>query len=130
MDFVIVATFNTYFDAIPYKSKLESEGITCYLKDEHLVTTASYYNVAVGGIKLCVPEDRYYDAREILSYSGLELEKEDKPPEDLTYKLDIYTQTLPFIGKLTLPLRLFIILAPLILLAILTALNMNGFFNE
>jgi hypothetical protein len=53
---ITVARFDTMPDAHIAKGKLEAEGIPCLLLDEHLVQTDWLYAIAVGGIKLQVPE--------------------------------------------------------------------------
>ncbi|QEC51563.1 putative signal transducing protein [Anseongella ginsenosidimutans] len=48
------------------KSRLESEGIPCFLFDEHLVNMNPLYSVAVGGIKLKIQEADKEKTLEIL----------------------------------------------------------------
>lgn len=52
MELVTVRTFENSIQAHLLKSKLESEGITCYLFDENIVGLNPLYNITVGGIKL------------------------------------------------------------------------------
>ncbi|MGB2153690.1 MAG: putative signal transducing protein [Flavobacteriaceae bacterium] len=52
MELVTVRTFDNSIQAHLLKSKLESEGITCYLFDENIVGLNPLYNITVGGIKL------------------------------------------------------------------------------
>lgn len=66
MDFVTVATFSSYFDAYLIKGRLEHEGIRCFIKDENAVTINPMYDIAMGGIKLQVPENEVELAIEIL----------------------------------------------------------------
>jgi len=44
-------------DAHLLKSKLESEGISCYLQDEHTITIDPLVSNALGGIKLKIKEE-------------------------------------------------------------------------
>ncbi len=52
MELVTVRTFDNSIQAHLLKSKLESEGITCYLFDENIVGLNPLYNITIGGIKL------------------------------------------------------------------------------
>ena len=49
------------------KSKLESEGISCFLFDENIVNLNPLYNMAVGGIKLKINRNDITAATEILN---------------------------------------------------------------
>ena len=66
MDFITIATFSNAIDAHIIKGRLENEGITCFLKDEHTVTANPMYEIAYGGIKLQVTNQDVDIAREIL----------------------------------------------------------------
>lgn len=63
---VTIATFGEPTEAHILKGRLEAEGIPCYLGDEHIVSVQPFYSVAVGGVKLRVPEGREADARAIV----------------------------------------------------------------
>jgi len=65
MSLITLKTFDNSIDAHLLKSKLESEGIVCYLFDEHTVTMYPFYNVTVGGIKLKINEMDLEMAKEI-----------------------------------------------------------------
>lgn len=65
MALITVKTFDNPIDAHLLKSKLESEGIVCYLFDEHTVGTNPLYNVTVGGIKLKINDFDLEKATEI-----------------------------------------------------------------
>ena len=52
MELITARIFDNPIDAHLLKTKLESEGIECYLYDEHTVTIDPLVNIAVGGIKL------------------------------------------------------------------------------
>ncbi|MFT5970635.1 MAG: DNA-directed RNA polymerase subunit RPC12/RpoP [Flavobacteriales bacterium] len=56
MALVTLRTFDTVVDAHILRTKLESEGITCYLIDEHTVGVNPLFNITVGGIKLNIDE--------------------------------------------------------------------------
>ena len=63
----IIATFDNQVDAHIALGRLEAEGLTPALRDEHLVQTDWLYGPAVGGIKLLVPTGEASRAREILA---------------------------------------------------------------
>lgn len=67
MNFFTIKTFDNFVDAHLLKAKLESEGITCFLFDENMVSLNPLYNVTIGGIKLNVQESDSKQALEILS---------------------------------------------------------------
>lgn len=56
MKLLTLKTFDNSIDAHLMKSKLESEGISCFMFDENVVGLNPLYNMAVGGIKLKVIE--------------------------------------------------------------------------
>ena len=56
MKLVTVQTFDNPIDLALLKSKLESEGIHCYVFDEHTVTLNPLLSNGVGGIKLKINE--------------------------------------------------------------------------
>ncbi len=66
MKYVAVHAYGNYIDAHIAKGQLEEEGIACWLKDEHLVSTMPIWTQAVGGIKLMVPESDLERTREVL----------------------------------------------------------------
>ncbi|MEH6307608.1 DUF2007 domain-containing protein [Olivibacter sp. CPCC 100613] len=54
MEFVTLKVFDNPIEAHLLKTKLEGEGIPCFLQDEHIVSLNPLYNYAVGGIKLVI----------------------------------------------------------------------------
>ncbi|MFC5682304.1 putative signal transducing protein [Flavobacterium sp. MAHUQ-51] len=54
-------------EAIIFKGKLESEGITVYMKDNYTIDANPLYSNAVGGVKLLVSKKDYTKAMEIIS---------------------------------------------------------------
>lgn len=65
MALITVKTFDNSIDAHLLKSKFESEGIVCYLFDEHTVSINPLYNVTVGGIKLKINDFDLEKAQEV-----------------------------------------------------------------
>ena len=58
--------FDNPIDAHLLKSKLESEGIYCYLKDEHTITIDPLVSNAIGGIKLQIKNEDVEKAKKVL----------------------------------------------------------------
>ena len=67
VELTTIATFDNMPSAHIAKGRLETEGIPCWLKDEHLGQTDWLYNIAVGWIKLQVEPQHVLRAREILA---------------------------------------------------------------
>lgn len=57
MELVTVKTFDNYFSANIILTRLQSDGIECYLKDEHTVTIDPILSNAIDGIKLVVKKE-------------------------------------------------------------------------
>jgi DNA-directed RNA polymerase subunit RPC12/RpoP len=64
---ITIKTFDNPVEAHILKSRLESEGIHCYLFDENIVTLNPLYNQMTGGIKLNIMESDISKANEILT---------------------------------------------------------------
>ncbi|MFD1188301.1 putative signal transducing protein [Pontibacter rugosus] len=64
---VTIATFNEATEAHIVKGRLESEGILCFLGDEHIIGAQPFYSAAVGGVKLRVTEQDVEEAQAILT---------------------------------------------------------------
>ncbi len=67
MQTTTLRTFDNYFSANILLTRLQSEGIHCYLKDENTVTIDPILSNAIGGIKLEVAADDYYKAADLLN---------------------------------------------------------------
>lgn len=57
MEYVVVRTFQQYFQAHITMTKLQDAGIVCFLKDEFTVTVDPILTNAIGGIKLLVRKE-------------------------------------------------------------------------
>lgn len=66
MEFVLLQSFPSYIDAHILMGRLEEEGISCWLKDENIVTIDPLLTNAVGGIKLMVAATQYERALALL----------------------------------------------------------------
>lgn len=54
------------------RGALESVGIPCFILDEHHNTIAWHYQVALGGMRLAVPESFLEDAKNIITQTNSE----------------------------------------------------------
>lgn len=66
MDQITIQIFDNATSAYILKARLESEDITCFIQDEHMVTMAPFLNVATGGVKLKVWEKDVQKAQDII----------------------------------------------------------------
>ena len=66
MDLVTVKVFNESMQAHILKSKLESEGVECWLIDEHSVSVQPWASLALGGVKLKIRSDDVEKVKQIL----------------------------------------------------------------
>ena len=78
MGLITFKTFDNAIDAHILKIKLESEGITCFLFDENIVSVNPLYANLVGGIKLKINEEDLPHAKNIV----LELEETPYTTDD------------------------------------------------
>jgi len=86
------------------KSKLESEGIYVYLKDELTIQADNFVSNAIGGVKLQVYENDAEKAVEILKLFDVQIYK-PLEPEKFVLVFDNFTKKIPFIGKIPLANR-------------------------
>lgn len=101
------------------RTKLESEGIECFIKDELTVQSYNLYSNAVGGVKLQVFEEDVEKARTILTQLGYIKDEPFKP--DLLSRLEKTKSLIPFLKKVNLGYGITIII--LLLVALVTTLS-------
>jgi len=63
---ITVYSSNIPIDCHILKGRLETEGISCYLYDENLIWVDPFKAVAIGGVKLKVPSDKYLQSQKII----------------------------------------------------------------
>ena len=68
--FVTVLTVTFPHEVAVIRGRLESEGITCFVKDELTVQVNPFYSNAIGGVKLQVLESDLEQVVEILKETG------------------------------------------------------------
>ncbi|OGU17142.1 MAG: hypothetical protein A2X61_07915 [Ignavibacteria bacterium GWB2_35_12] len=88
---IVFMTFDKPIEANIIMSKLESNGINCFLSDENIVSINLLYSNAVGGIKLHIFEKDLIEAQNLLmELNELEVEKESgkiQCPKCLSYNV-------------------------------------------
>ncbi|WP_310991052.1 DUF2007 domain-containing protein [Aequorivita marina] len=106
-NFVNLVSFTYPSEMLVVKSKLESEGIVCFVKDELTVQVHNFYSNAIGGIRLEVKKSDYEKARQILINMGF---LEEKEPEVSKFWIAVEknTNAIPLLKKLRPELRLII----------------------
>ncbi len=67
MKLVTIKIFDDPIKARILKSKLENEGVNCFLFDENIVSINPLYNITVGGIKLKISEADAEKVRKIIA---------------------------------------------------------------
>jgi Putative prokaryotic signal transducing protein len=74
--FVTIATYNYAYETIIPKAILESEGILCFVRDEHTMYIQPFFSSTGGGIKLQVASEDAEDALKIIqeTESGSEMD--------------------------------------------------------
>ena len=81
MEFTTIKTFDNPMEAHIVKSRLENEGISCFLFDENMMSINPLFNVTVGGIKLKVntsDADKAKDIIELINASPITDEKDEQ----------------------------------------------------
>jgi DNA-directed RNA polymerase subunit RPC12/RpoP len=68
MNLITIKTLDDGISAHILKTRLEGEGIQCYIHDENIVTLNPLFNFAVGGVKLKVDEPDVEKALDILKH--------------------------------------------------------------
>lgn len=65
--FELIGSYQYSSEAIIFKGKLESEGITVFMRDNNTVDANPLYSNAIGGVKLFVNHRDYPKAKEIIT---------------------------------------------------------------
>jgi len=119
---VTIATFSYAPEMGLVRSKLESEGIECFVKDE--LSSQTYIYNAIGGIKLQVRESDAERAAKIVNEMGVFQEPATR--NSRLNAFDRVSRRVPLLGSLNLAVRFFafliLIAVVLVLIYILTVL--------
>ncbi|MFW6202704.1 MAG: DUF2007 domain-containing protein [Marinilabilia sp.] len=110
-----VATFSFAHEMGLVRSKLESEGIECFVQDE--LTAQTYIYNAVGGMKLQVRPEDAERAREIIREMGVFDAPRQSGSKMNTF--DRITRRMPMLGNLNVIIRFF---AFLVLFAVILSI--------
>ena len=110
-----VATFSFAPEMGLVRSKLESEGIECFVKDE--LVSQTYIHNAVGGMKLQVKADDAERARKIIDEMEVFPQPANRPSRMGSF--DRVTRRMPLLRGLNLSVRFF---ALLVLIAVVLSL--------
>ena len=105
--FVTIAVFNLPQETYVAKLKLESEGISIFLKDELTIQTDNFLSQAMGGVKLQVLNKDVDRAREILVEGGF-IQPEYNTENKYLNKIDRITKRIPFMSKSLFVVRLLV----------------------
>jgi len=97
-NFVTVLTFTYPYEVAIIRSKLESEGIICFVQDELTAQVHPFYSNAIGGIKLQVVESDLKQAVEILKEAGY-IKENDLLLSENTIRLNKLLSKIPLINK-------------------------------
>lgn len=115
---VTLLTFKHPAQAHLLRTKLESEGIQAFVKNEYTAQIAPYHSEPATPVKLRILEKDVEAAVRILKESGHIGEEKTKPtPSALIRSIDVITSKIP--GFRSKPLRLRVILAVAVVLVVL-----------
>ncbi len=101
---ITLTTFEYPHESYIIKSKLESEGIYVFLKDELTIQADNFVSNAIGGVKLQVRENDVDKATEILKLFDVHI-SQPYEPEKFVLIFDNLTKKIPVIGKISLANR-------------------------
>lgn len=114
-DWITIRSFAFVTDLILIQGKLESEEIEYRLLDEFTVQVDPLVSPAVGGVKLQVKEADIERAREILVDFGY-LPSKPPAPSKLHLFTERITKNIPYLNRVEVDHRLFIIVAAIVIL--------------
>lgn len=117
-DFVTLAVFQYPHEAHVLQSRLESEGITVFLKDELTVQSHNFLSQAVGGIKLQVPKQDCEKAKEIVEPMGILYVQDGEDSSPLKPIMD----SLPFFKSYPPEVRFMVYSAIIVSIVVILAL--------
>jgi len=119
-----IASFTYGYQAHMAKSKLESEEIEAWIKDELNAQVCEAGPNAIGGVKLCVRESDIIRAIHSLKEGGY-IQESGETESEFIRKISRYTSEIPLIGKLAPELVLIILVALILILIYVPFAIMN-----
>lgn len=114
-NWTVIASFTYGYQAHLAKSKLESEEIEVWIKDELNAQVCEAGANAIGGVKLCVWESDVIRAIHSLKEGGF-IQESSETESEFTRKLSKYTSKIPVVGKQAPELVLIILFALVLIL--------------
>jgi len=108
-----ILTFEYPTEAVVIRSRLEAEGIECYLKDELTAQVNPYYSNAIGGVKLQVKESDLTDALTVLKLAGY-WQEPTKTVSKTAIEIDRFTSKIPLFNKLDFIPRMMLLVSLII----------------
>ena len=116
-EWITFLTFKHSVEAHMIKTRLESEGIDVFLKNEHMAQVLPYVSEPAGPIKLQVREGDFERAASLLKASGyLKQEKRGFRKSALIKGIDLFTSRIPGIKNIPLQLRAILVAAILLVI--------------
>lgn len=109
-DWTVIITFNYGYEAHLAKSKLESEDIEVWLRDELNAQVCEAGPSAVGGVKLCVRQSDVVRALYILKKGGF-IHENEEPASMVPGKMMKFLSSVPFLRKLPAELAIIVLIA-------------------
>lgn len=106
---VTVAIFDFPHEIMLLRSRLEADNIPHFFKDEFVAQTS--YALAVGGIKLQVPEDRIDEVHGIFQEVGLSDKLPQNPTPDIFDIISSQAAYIPLLRRLPGELRWLVLVA-------------------
>jgi hypothetical protein len=67
---ITIFSSNIPIDCHILKGRLETEGISCFIYDENLIWVDPFKAVAIGGVKLKVPSDKFLQSQKIIDLTS------------------------------------------------------------
>ena len=127
-DYVTIATFMYPSEVLPYRMRLEAEGLETRVLDELTVQVHNFYSNAIGGVKLQVAQSDEERAIEILLELGYLKEKDFEPPR-FWNRMDAWTRAIPLLNRYRVELRFLVLAGILFLCLTLFVIWISVLFN-
>ncbi len=126
--FITIITTQYPHEAHMIKSKLESEGVSVFLKDELTVQSHNFISNAIGGVKVQIRSSDLLVAQSIFQDIGLQgTHEEDEPSFGLVKWAEIKLDKVSFLKKWPGEVRILAFIGLIMLLLVLLVYALGGF---
>lgn len=126
--FITILTTQYPHEAHMIKSKLESEGIMVFLKDELTVQSHNFISNAIGGVKIQIRSKDFLLAQSIFQDIGLQgSHEEDQPSFGLVKWAEKRLDKISFFRKWPGEVRLIAFIGLVMLLIVVLIYGLGGF---